>query len=122
MGQAAKVAILHIIPLLKDPNAIVRSFTAQALGEMGEPAKVAIPYLISLLKDSEALVCISSTDPASGEVWLRLNVIEALGKMGEFAKVAISHLIPLLKDPESDVRDKAAETLGKLGYIPKRER
>jgi HEAT repeat protein len=51
----------------------------------------------------------------------RLYVVDALGRMGADARHAITLLIQALKDRDEDVRRKAAQALGELGPLARRE-
>jgi HEAT repeat protein len=54
--KAVKSDISNLIPLLKDPDPLVRYIAADALGDIGDAAKSTIPQLIPLLKDPNKTV------------------------------------------------------------------
>lgn len=108
-----------LIGALADENAYARGEAARALGEIGDPR--AAPALVPLLHDKYPAV--------------RLSAASALGRLGwrphgdeesvayriakrEWAKLgarALEPLIELLGDHDKDEREKAAQTLGRLG-------
>jgi HEAT repeat protein len=89
----------QLIKALKDPDEIVRSTAAGALGHTG--SKKAVAPLIRALKDTHVYV-------RHGAAW-------ALGEIR--AEEAIDALRMALNDPDEITRGKAAEALGKIqGY------
>lgn len=76
-----------VIPLLKDPNPLVRGDAAWLLGELGDPR--AVDALLPLLKDTGKM----QADPVYTEV------AQALGKIGD--KRAVPALIDLLRNPDT---------------------
>ena len=64
MGPAAKLAVPHLVALLKDPDKDVRGAAVSALGRIGSEAKAAVPHLIELLKD-----------PGQGVRWAAARVL-----------------------------------------------
>jgi len=76
----------------------VRSFAANALGEIGSPEPV------------QRLLEIAENDPVLA---VRLWAIEALGMIGD--KTVAARLARLLDDPEPRTRALSAEALGRIG-------
>src|SRR5262249_17257568 len=84
----------------RNPEARIRHYAADALGEIGPAAKAAVPALISALKDQD---------------WeVRRATANALGKIGPAPKDAVPGLMVALKDPESVVRSSAAAALKEI--------
>lgn len=97
LGSKATEAVPHLIAVLSDWDAAVRSNTALALGKIGDPR--AVLYLIATLDDQEYVV--------------REAACMALGELGD--PRAIEPLTARLGDEDSNVRRDAAEALAKLG-------
>jgi HEAT repeat protein len=100
---ADKIGVLRVTaaasglpPLLKDPDAEVRSQAAQALGRLQD--RTAVASLLAVLSDKESSV--------------RAAAALALGWIG--APSAVVPVSVLLKDKEVDVRSGAAKALGFL--------
>lgn len=53
LGPGAAPAVDKVIPLLKDPDEIVRRTAAYALGSIGPAAKAAVPELKSMLNTGD---------------------------------------------------------------------
>jgi HEAT repeat protein len=100
--KLGKPAVEPLIGCLKDCDFDV----CRALGELGDAR--AVEPLIACLKANSSTFDTNGTRPAA----------EALSKLG---KPAVAPLIRCLKDQDSYVRQSAAETLEKLGYIPETE-
>lgn len=66
-GRNASPAVNDIIPLLKDPDPVIRRLAANALGQIGPAAKAAIP-------DIQAMM--SEPDPAS--VTVAVNAVRLI--------------------------------------------
>ncbi len=99
LGQAAKPAVPALITALNDPNpqsdALARTKTAEALGQLGE-----IGELMTALQNKNPLV--------------RWRAAYVLGKMGATAKVAIPALTIASQDPDEFVQRRAKEALKRL--------
>jgi HEAT repeat protein len=97
MGEpAVKPLIKHG---LEDKSDHVRRCAAQALALIGPPAQKAYSALLHGLDDKS--------------LGVRLHTIDALGKIGDVR--AVEPLVGVLGDGEDDVRERAAEALGRLG-------
>ena len=90
LGDAA---IEPLIDGLKDSDADVNKFAAEALGQLGDAR--AVPLLIALLKDGDVR-------KAAAEV------------IAEFGATAVEPLISALNDEDMGVRAAAADTLGQI--------
>jgi HEAT repeat protein len=99
-GGDAKAATPALVEALKDRDMFVRRFSAMALGEIGADPKEAVAGLRGALNDSRKEV--------------QEAAAIALGKMG---KEAVGPLVAVIKDTnrETEVRRKAAESLGSIG-------
>ncbi len=102
-GALGKIGDRHAVPelihlMLGDPVPYVRIQSVRALGAIGDPR--ALHHLIDSLKD--------------GEWWVRVRVIEALEQLGERA---VEPLLLALEDPDTEVRQRAAMTLERLGVL-----
>jgi HEAT repeat protein len=88
-----------LIAALQDKDSHVREAASEALGKIGEPA---VKPLVAALKDADVRV----SEKAA----------ELLGKIGE---PAVEPLIASLKgaDSDSNVRERAAKTLGIIGNV-----
>lgn len=132
IGEAACKAAPTLVHALADKNARVRETAAFALGEMHEKAREAIPALIRLTKDrssrvrGEAVFALGGIGPPAAEAtpevmkalkrrgWReRGQAIQTLGKLGK--PEALPAVIDALADERSEVRESAAEVLGKTG-------
>ena len=85
-----KTALPALTATLQDSEPSVRSWSAQAIGEIGPDAKSAVPELITLL---------SNSDEGS-----RNSACIALRGVGPDAKAALPVLRSSLSDPSKDVR------------------
>lgn len=95
LGKIGSEAIPPLVEKLKEEKAIVRNFSASALGEIGPAAKVAVPSLIAMLKDPD----------------VRTQAIRALGKIKD--KEALQPLLALLK--QKPLPEGVIEALGEIG-------
>jgi HEAT repeat protein len=123
MKEPTESVVPLLIPLLKDPAANVRFFTATALSELGKSAKPAIPALIAQVNDPDSMVrasvataigrIIGSGRPPSGPL---ASFIDPSGasteNTNELSELAMPALIPLLKDPVAKVRSEAVMAIG----------
>lgn len=144
LGQIGRRSPAEIIPVLlarmnnKNEGDEVRRSAAWALGLIGEKAAEAVPSLLERLQDetetwwihwraAEALKqmgpaasasipffirCLQDTNEAE---WTRRCAAEGLGCMGTTAPEATEVLVECLQDKYPDVKEKAAEALGKMG-------
>jgi HEAT repeat protein len=102
-GALGKIGDRRAVPdlihlMLGDPVPYVRIQSVRALGAIGDAR--ALHHLIDSLKD--------------GEWWVRIRVIEALEQLGDDA---IEPLILALEDSDTEVRQRAAMTLERLGVL-----
>ena len=100
-GKAeSKEAVPALIKALKDQDAFVRRYAAQALGEIGPDARSAASALTTALNDSRKEV--------------QSSAARALGKIGPSG---IETLTGLIKDANKDsaLRRQAVEALGSVG-------
>ena len=132
---SAKEAVEPLIRALDDPDPIIRSKAAGALGSIRQKASKAIPKLILLVKSdpyseirASSAAVLSKIDPANEEVWLTLNealedpswrvrrnAADAFTETVEGAKIAVPNLIKALNNQNFTLRSSAANTLGILG-------
>ncbi|HVX14777.1 MAG TPA: HEAT repeat domain-containing protein [Pirellulales bacterium] len=89
-----------LIHILDDPDKIVRSEAAAALGRIGSPAKKATPRLLRALGDQAAV---------------RITAVEALGQIRAEPRAAVPALAKALRDPWPLVRTNAAKALACFG-------
>jgi len=97
-------AMPALIKALADRDGDVRSWAAQALGEIGSDAKAAVSALVNLLKNS---------DEGS-----RNSSCIALGNIGPAARDALPTLKNALKDPSRDVRQFARRAIEQIEKRP----
>jgi len=102
-------AIPDLIPLLKDPDARLRSLALEALGAIGPASETAIPHAIAGLKDGDAAV--------------RAAAARALGRIGPAAAHdGVAPLATALGDRDPAVAFSAASALAGLGPAAKAAR
>lgn len=94
---AAKDALVRA---LQDDDPHVRAVAASSLSVLGDAGPAAIPVLRDMLTTGE-----------------RLAALKALVRYGAEAEPAIPRLVDLLHDGDSEVRWRAAMTLGKIGPV-----
>jgi CubicO group peptidase (beta-lactamase class C family) len=120
-----------VIRALRDSDAAVREYAAEALGRCGPEAEPAIPALILLLSDKDPFVSGKAADALSrigkgsvphlisaltdGERNVRWCAAIALGKIGAEAWEAVPMLSTALRDSDDNVRWSAAVALGGMG-------
>ena len=97
-------SISDLINNVTSPDAVVRWYSAEALGRIGPTASEAVPALAELLWDQNPTV-----------QWV---AAEALGRIGPLAREAASGLSRKLWDENEIVRRYAAEALGRIGPVP----
>ena len=106
MGPEAKPAVPRLVKVLKDKDDNVRRNVAEALAQMGSVSREYLPEVTEALKDPNSDV--------------RVAVLATIRNMGPEADKAVPALVRLLKeDKETQVRQKAALTLGHLGNLAK---
>jgi HEAT repeat protein len=98
MGERA---VPVLIPMLKDPEARVRSAAASALWGLGPAKGAAVPALAEALADADDGV--------------RLNVAMALESTGPAAAPAVPALARAVRDRDGNVRLWAAKALTRIG-------
>lgn len=123
-----------LIRALQDPDALVRQYTAWALGNLGEQAsqEISIP-LVPLLRDvsptvamaaaeaigkiggSERIVKLVTDTVRDPQVHTRRAAVKALF----WLEVPSTHdvLVQALQDPDAPVRQGAIAALGELGHV-----
>jgi HEAT repeat protein len=87
-----------LVRALQDDDPHVRAVAASSLSVLGGASPAAIPVLRDMLTTGE-----------------RLAALRALTRYGPDAEPAMPRLVELLKDKDSEVRWRAAMTLGKIG-------
>ena len=104
-GDRAGAVIDKLLPLLGDPDSVVRSAAAQALGQIptGERAGAVIDKLLPLLGDNDSD--------------MRSAAAQALGEIpaGDRAGAVIDKLLPLLGDQIPGVRAAALQATSRQG-------
>jgi HEAT repeat protein len=96
---AAEMATL--IPMLKDPDPVLRREVAWGLGFAGEGAALAVPALAETLRDLDFSV--------------RAVSAYSLGRIGPAAISAAPALLQALDDPHPSVRREAVRSIGLVG-------
>ncbi|HUL00317.1 MAG TPA: HEAT repeat domain-containing protein [Nitrospirota bacterium] len=127
--QIGRPVIDALLPMLQVPNADIRKFTVDILGEIRDPCVV--PMLITRLEDDDENICIASAE-ALGKIrdprainalvsclnhsehdWIAHAAAQALGEIGDERAVK-----PLLKSlNRSNLREPVIESLGKVGNV-----
>ncbi len=104
LGRCGAVAVGPLVKALASKNVEVRSYAADALGDMGayddadaQPLDQAVPALTKLLGDKNYAV--------------RVSAAMALSRIGTRAAPALGKLIPLLNDSEWAVADAAVRAV-----------
>lgn len=93
--------IIHpLIRSLNHPNKLVKSYSAECLGQIGPEAHEAIPSLVLAIRDAHPEV--------------RLFAVEALGSIGAMAYHAIPALTELTHDPDPVLREYALTAINKI--------
>lgn len=102
IGQNAAPLVPTLVELLKSSSQDSYRIT-ETLGRIGKGAKEAVPVLIVQLKNKDDL--------------LRSMTFETLGEIGEEARAAIPELVAVLQNKKNngEIRDRASDTLGKMG-------
>ncbi len=99
--EVARIALPHLMALLKSRNAHVPQAAAYLISDAGTNAGPAVPALVEALGHADADV--------------REEVAYALGRIGPPASAAVPALTRLLDDPSQYTRRSAAEALAKFG-------
>lgn len=94
-----EAAVGGLAEALKDEDARVRGWAAEALGKSEKQAQSATLGLCGVLRDSDT--------------WARNRACYSLGEIGDAR--AVPHLIEKLDDAEGDVREAAGSALGVIG-------
>ncbi|MBI1832916.1 MAG: HEAT repeat domain-containing protein [Planctomycetes bacterium] len=97
-GADAAPLVKELIPLLKDPQAVIRRAVAQTLANCRGEAAPAVPALVAALRDSD--------------FWVRQLASAALNEIGE---TAADPLIKLLDDKDATTRYYAVMVINGLG-------
>jgi HEAT repeat protein len=97
----ASVAVVPLLPLLHDPEEVIRQKAAMVLGMIGQTAKDAVPSLLNALKDPSPRV--------------RIHAAVALYRITPTNTAIIPALSRSLRDPDREVRWLAAVELGNIG-------
>ncbi len=102
------VIVPELIRALSDPDANVRMYAANSLGEFGPASSAAVPGLIKAsLNDSDS-------GPNGHKAYVRDATIRALGEIGPQARAAVPALKQLLQDGNSRWVVFSAITLWKI--------
>ena len=96
LAEIGEPAVESLLALLEDKDAIVRAYSAGALGSIRSDRVV--PPLIALLND--------------GDPYVRRTAAEALGRTG--SSQAVQPLIEALEDPARDMANAAVRGLGQI--------
>ncbi|KAH8737839.1 hypothetical protein BGZ61DRAFT_525903 [Ilyonectria robusta] len=89
--------------LLKDPDSVIRSNAADALGSQSPLSEETIKALVILFEDPDSNI--------------RSSAAEAVGKQEALSEETLKALVALLKDPSSDIQSSAAEVLGRQAAL-----
>jgi HEAT repeat protein len=107
LEKAAKPAVPALIEKLKDDNTLIRRRAAWAIGRVGPEATEAVPALAAALKDTD------SGKPEEGKVAIFAAI--ALGNIGPAAKDAVPALAEALITKDAALRERAVDSLGRIG-------
>jgi HEAT repeat protein len=130
LGDIGGPAALGLVPLLNDPNPLVRRGAIFALGEMGPAALPAVPALVRQLGDNDPTYrgaiafTLSRIGPVAGPGVMRLFA-ESRGETRKLAlqaaelvqprpTVTMPVLLPLARAADAESRRAALEALGTL--------
>ncbi len=137
MGPSAASAIPRLVLALERQGRDQRETSASVLGSIGTGSPDVVAALMAAnLDDRElgvrlaargALVRLARTDDGvfhglieaaggSGEVSHRAGCIDVLGRLGEDAAPAVTALLVALRDGTGEVREAAAQALGRIGH------
>jgi HEAT repeat protein len=98
LAKIGQQAVEPLIEVLRDKNSNIRKKAAEALGRIGDSRAV------------RPLIIVASKDESW---WVQGEATKALVKIG---KPAVEPLIEALRDKNSNIRKKAAEALGRIGW------
>ena len=101
LGTEAHELAAALLPLLGDPNSMVRGHALVALPRVGVPTEQLLPRLEPLLSDKSEVV--------------RKQAYESLGRIEKEPQRAMAFLIAGLKDPSTVAQVSAIEAIGELG-------
>jgi HEAT repeat protein len=121
-------AVMPLIAALKDEDRCVRREAARALDKVGDTRAVAA--LVAALMDNDSGVCTAvagalnrmgwqpGQDASGAAYWVARGEWE---KCAELRMLAVKPLVVALNDWRNNVREKAADTLDKIGWRPSRD-
>jgi len=131
MGSDARAAVPALIEALKDEDEGVRAEAAEALAEIDPNVRVAVPVLLKMLEDelrhrrSRAAAALGKIGPdveAAVSAFIDASKDKRTHVWGNYAlfKIAsrpdtIPTLIEAMGDENGDVREEAADALGRIG-------
>ncbi|MFX1563832.1 MAG: HEAT repeat domain-containing protein [Promethearchaeota archaeon] len=134
LGQTDDQTVQILIQGLRNRNAIIALLSTETLGFIGEPAKEAIPDLVEALGGQHPIIFIKVAhalyrmgyDPLvllrpilqsgrSGEIYVRMEVLEILEDMGSTAEAAIPAYVRMLTDRNTLTRVVAVRAISFLG-------
>ena len=131
MGSDARAAVPALIEALKDEDEGVRAEAAEALAEIDPNVRVAVPVLLKMLEDelrhrrSRAAAALGKIGPdveAAVSAFIDASKDKRTHVWGNYAlfKIAsrpdtIPALIEAMGDENGDVREEAADALGRIG-------
>jgi HEAT repeat protein/S1-C subfamily serine protease len=136
IGPDASPVVDDVVRLLKDPRPDVRRAAVDALGGMGTGAKSAARSVAEALSDPElrknALAALGKIGPSGahealpvlagllkdGDKEARLEALAALAALkpsGADAREPLRRVVALFGESDEELRDRAVETLAKLG-------
>jgi HEAT repeat protein len=116
----SKSIVPNLISSLKDRHALVRKYTAIALGAIPTEAETIVPALIPLLSDQNIEVRKSTAETIGilGQIIeVRKSTAKIIGILDRTSKSAVSALMPLLEDENQILRIKAAKALIRMNSL-----
>lgn len=128
LGPAARDLAPQLVARLDDPDQLVRTTAARAVGELAPDVPGAVDALAAHVPDAEAIRALAKFGPAAApavdpllrhidhaDATVRWNVLRTLGDIGPAAAKAVPAAVGKLTDADPQVREHAAETLGQIG-------
>lgn len=105
IGLEADFAAIHVVKLLEDISAGVRSCAARVLARLGNASEPVLQGLLTRLSDAEK----NST--------VRFHAAETLAELGNASESVMQELLACLggMEKDSNIRFRAAKTLAELG-------